>query len=191
MGSILLGTVLLCLSDFFIGISLGKHEKFKIRYLLIISVSVLCACLIGFFLSRLLIKIVSFDLAIVVGVLFIALGIKDFFEKHDGKHVRAKSMIKKTMLLTAVLCIDASSSVIALFAEAYSVLDVSQLDTVFFAGQPLYLFLIPFLVTFFTLIFTVVGNIFIQHVKISQNAQRILASICLVTIGILIILGIL
>jgi len=63
------------LDAFFIGLSLGLQKKCKFLYLAVINAFLFMLCIIGFLIAERIYELISIDTDIVVGFLFISLGI--------------------------------------------------------------------------------------------------------------------
>lgn len=164
--------MLFSISDVFLGVSLGVHEKFKHRYLATIAVSVLLCAFIGLFIEEFLNNVIPFNLSIVMGALFVLLGIKDLFDHRNKK--TTQSALRKTVLLGIILSIDCAISTAGLAAN----LETTSLWA-------------PLLTAFFIMAFTAVGNISVKYIKIPSKILHFISGSCLIIVGTLVMVGVL
>jgi len=60
---------------FFIGLSLGMQKKCRFLWLVVINVFLFGLCMLGFFIAEQIYELIPFDTGLIVGLLFIAIGL--------------------------------------------------------------------------------------------------------------------
>lgn len=169
--NVLLVIIIMCIDDIFVGLSLGAHEKFKSKYLLVIAGSVFTVSIIAFFTAEVLAEHMDFNSGIIIGFLFILMGIKDIFEHKHEQHIQ--SAWQKVLMLTFILAVDCFFTTITITLEEAKA------------------FFIPIMVSVTILAFVALGNYIVKYIKLKTRSQNIIAGICLILVGILLVIGIL
>ena len=70
-----LSGLIVSIDAFFIGLSLGLQKKCKFLYLVIINLFLIALCIVGFLVAEPIYEFIKFDPDLVVGFVFIALGV--------------------------------------------------------------------------------------------------------------------
>ena len=105
-----LSGLIVSVDAFFIGLSLGLQKKCRFLYLVIINVFLLGLCVLGFLAAGWLYEFIEFDVDLLVGFSFIALGlwcILHYFicerVKLRKKNAREKTASRKTITLVGLV----------------------------------------------------------------------------------------
>jgi len=158
-------SLLIAVDAFFIGMSLGLQQGFRRTHLFIINIIIFTACIAVFFLAACLKDYISFDPGIIIGSIFILMGLASMIPKRSGK--KDSLSVKSLILLGLIMSIDATIGTVAL--------TINQKQT----------FLIPVLIGTTHLIYTFAGSSLAKRIKIPQKISHILPGTCLVFVGIL------
>jgi len=98
---------------FFIGISLGLQKRCKFIYLAVINAFLLGLCVLGFLIAGQIYELIEFDTDLIVGFVFIALGlwyvVHYFVSEHVKRHNGApeKASLKTIVLVGLVMSCEA------------------------------------------------------------------------------------
>jgi len=111
--SVLSGLVV-SIDAFFIGISLGLQKKCKFLYLAVINAILLMLCIIGFFIAERIYKLIEVDADIIVGVLFILLGLWYILQYFISAHFKCSIEHSNTAPLKKIIPVGLVMSVEAM-----------------------------------------------------------------------------
>ena len=101
-----LSGLIVSVDAFFIGLSLGLQTRCKFLYLAIINAFLLGLCILGFFIAGWLYELIKFDVDLLVGFSFIALGLWYIFHYFISEHTKLRRVNtggEKASLRTIIL----------------------------------------------------------------------------------------
>ena len=75
MWGMFLSSAVVSLDALFIGVSFGSQKKVKFWQVVLINLFLFLCCVVGFFIARAFFDLIDFEIDIVIGVLFILLGL--------------------------------------------------------------------------------------------------------------------
>ena len=106
----ILSSLIVSIDAFFIGISLGLQERCRFLYLAAINAVTLGLCILGFFIAGQIYEFIEIDTDLIVGFLFITLGLWYIFNyiaseytKRRKENVEEKKVSLKTVILAGLI----------------------------------------------------------------------------------------
>jgi putative Mn2+ efflux pump MntP len=165
MSVIIVTALLLAVDAFFIGVSLGLERGFRRKHLVLINAIIFAMCVVVFFVAVRLREYIRFDTSILVGCVFIVLGLIGVLSRGDGK--RDGMGLRRVLVLGLVMSVDAMVGTVALAT--------TQAPT----------FWIPVIIGATHLVYTMVGSSLAGRIRIPARASGKIAGACLMLVGLL------
>ena len=166
--AILVTTLLVSTDAFFIGISLGATRGYRFRYLFLISAILFLFSAFSFCIATAAKGFIDLDFSVMVGVTFIVLGLTNLASKDDTSCGIA---IKKIVLLGLVMSIDVVVATTSLTLK-YSAI------------------FIPCVLAASHFLFLMCGSVLTKYIHMPQKVRSIISAVCLITVGVLNLVGI-
>ena len=97
--------LLVSIDALFIGVSFGTQKRCKFWHIVVINIGLLALCVLGYFLGILIGDNVNFEIYLVIGLLFITLGlwiIASYFVFEHKKPDKQSKQQTKSILLTGI-----------------------------------------------------------------------------------------
>ena len=111
-----LSGLIVSVDAFFIGLSLGLQKRCKLLYLAIINAFLFGLCVLGFLLAGRIYQSIEFDVDLIVGFSFIALGlwcilhyfVSERIKRRRGSGGEGKASLKTIVLVGLVMSVEAT-----------------------------------------------------------------------------------
>jgi len=113
MWGVFFSSSIVSLDALFIGVSFGTERRVRLWHLVLINAALFLLCLGGFFVARLVYDLVDFEFGILIGAIFIAMGLWAIVSYAVRARKKAAAIedgkgSKKGIVVTAVLmCVEA------------------------------------------------------------------------------------
>ena len=102
MSNIIITAALVSLDALFVGMSLKLQKGFKLAYFFMIAAIILVTSVAAYFVAGVLADYIEFETSIIVGVVFLILGIRSLFDKDEDHMVMGTGTIAVLGLIMSI-----------------------------------------------------------------------------------------